>query len=181
MKTINVNEKTIKLSLLNTIIDDDRNILEKELERKKSLYKEKNHYQLSLFGISMSLTRFFGKLSLRILFVILCIITGGGTLNDIFKKNPRKEEKEDLLGNKVDDNNIFRDENTLKENMFLEMPASFKAIKQFKKEKGEDALNSILYVNDGKITYGTLKNYSHEWLKSYKQEEVKLKNLEKIS
>lgn len=179
MKTVNLENKTINLTSLDNIINAERSNLENELERKKLIYKKKNSYQLSLFGISMSLTRFIGKVSLRVLYIILCIISGGGGANP-FESSSKKETKEDLLSNKIDDDNIFKNENKLKDKMFFEMPASFNAIKQFKKEKGVDALNSILYINDGKITYGSLKNYSEEWLNAYKAEENKLKNLEKI-
>lgn len=178
MKTINLDKK-IKLSPLEKIINNERNILDNELERKKIIYNKKNNYQLSLFGISMSLTRFIGKVSLRVLLFLLCIIGGGGSFS--FSEGVKKEKNNELLGNKVDDDDIFRSESALKENMFLEMPASFDAIRQFKNENGVDALNSILYVNNGKITYGNLKNYNEDWLISYKDELNKLNELEKIS
>lgn len=86
---------------------------------------------------------------------------------DIFKNNQlQKYNKITKLLNKIRFHYIF-----------LEMPASFEAIKAFRQEKGYEALNAILYVNKGFISYKSLLNYSQQYMKIYRNKYIEIVEL----
>lgn len=160
---------------LNEIIKREKELLKNEIITKKNIYMKKNKYQLSIYGKSISFSRIIKRVGIRSLLIIAFIL--GGSTNP-FAKIKEEEDKEELLNNKVNDKDIIKNEKWLEEELFLEMPASFVAIKEFKKENGEDALNSILYMNEGIISYKSLLYYSKDWLVKYKNEIDKINKVE---